>query len=98
MLLQGRVVQGWRCPGGDGDSPQHPLGVRIWSQQEGCGRGGRRMLKGCTTGRCFTDQPSLRKPGMSQLWKVFSPLRWASVGESGGHRSSQGWLTPMAHR
>lgn len=32
-----------------------------------------------TTGRCFADHPNLRKPGMSQLWEVFSPLRWTSV-------------------
>lgn len=50
-----------------------------------------------TTGRCFADQPSLRKPGTSQLWEVFSPLRWASArGESGGHSSSQGWAPPRS--
>lgn len=54
-----------------------------------------KVWRGRTTGRCFADQPSLRKPGMSQLWEVFSPLRWASEGAKlWGHSSSRGWHTP----
>jgi len=47
-----------------------------------------------TTGSCVAAQPSLRKPGMSQLWDVFSPLRWASAGGQRGAQLQAGPARP----
>lgn len=47
-----------------------------------------------TTGRCFADQLSLRNPGMSQLWDVFSPLRWTSASGEQGSQLQPGLAHP----
>lgn len=50
-----------------------------------------------TIGRLFADQANLRKPGMSQLWEVFSPLRWASDGGREGDTAPAGAGSPLRH-